>query len=185
MARTTLAIGQEIDIPTREEMDAASDRVIAALLPAHIEPLIERPAVIVNVDAGGLLGGGAGGPGAEIYRVPTGYCVDIERLGLSSPGVTPAAPLAAGWVIAVTDSTSSPPDFTFPGAGTTTVLPDIRVDGGPGSARLNGGQRLLLVGAGLTANLEIQVRLQVRLYAYPTGGRDTDRRRENPGRPQR
>jgi hypothetical protein len=166
MTKQKFAIGAELDLLSPADMGHATDQITRALIGTRQAPVIDRETTVVFTDAAGNLGGGAQGAGVAVYRVPTGRRVDINRAGLSSPAYTPATPLATGWIIAAADTGNAPPIYLFPGSG-TTVLPSLYsdVDSAP---RLVGGQRLVLVGAGLPANLEIVVLLQVRLWSdYP------------------
>jgi hypothetical protein len=165
--RQRFAVGAELDLLAPAELTAATAKIIRAVVGLNQAPTIQRVTQVFFTDGAGNLGGGANGPGVEVYQVPTGRRVDVQRLGLSSPAYTPATPLAAGWVIGCADSGTSPPDFTFPLPGTTTVLP-FNYSQGDGALRLGGGQRLILVGAGLPVTTEITVRAQVRLWYDPT-----------------
>jgi hypothetical protein len=166
MGKQKFAIGGELDLLTPAEMGKATDQITKAVIGLRQAPFVDHEVAIVAADANGLLGGGAGGAGVPVYRVPTGRRVDIQRVSLSSPAYTPAAPLTTGWIIASPDTGNGPPVYIWPGSG-TTVLPSLYTDG-DSAPRLHGGQRLMLAGAGLPANLEIVVFLQVRLWAdYP------------------
>lgn len=166
MGKQKFAIGGELDLLTPAEMGRATDQITKAVIGLRQAPFVDHEIAVVYTDAGGLLGGGQNGPGLPVYRVPTGRRVDIQRLSLDSPAYTPATQLTAGWIRATADAGGGGLIYLWPGSG-TVVLPSLYTDG-DSAPRLNGGQRLMLVGAGLPANLEIVTFLQVRLWAdYP------------------
>jgi hypothetical protein len=166
MGKQKFAIGGELDLLTPAEMGRATDQITKAVVGLRQAPFVDHEVTVISTDGGGLLGGGANGPGLPVYRCPTGRRVDIQRLSLSSPAYTPSTPLTTGWIIASADTGNGPPIYIWPAAG-TTVLPSLYTDG-DSAPRLHGGQRLMLVGAGLPNLLEILVLLQVRLWAdYP------------------
>jgi hypothetical protein len=166
MTKQKFAIGAELDLLSPADMGHATDRITRALIGTRQAPVIDHETTVVTVDASGNLGGGPQGPGVPVYRVPTGRRVDINRISLSSPGVTPAAPLAAGWIIATADTGNNPPIYIWPD-NPPNVLPAV-YDNGDSAPRLVGGQRLMLTGAALTVGMEIVCFLQVRLWSdYP------------------
>jgi hypothetical protein len=155
-------------VVTVAEHEAATNRLIAAVVQGRQPPTVERPAVALATDSGGNLGGGADGPGVPVYRVPVGMRVDIHRVSMWGQGYTPAAPLTAGWIMLCPDTGTNPPDYFFPTPPATAVLP-AGLEDGSGAVRLNGGQQLVAVGGGLpVAPFVVLVRLQVRLWeTYP------------------
>jgi hypothetical protein len=166
MTKQRFAIGAELDLLSPADMASATNQITRALIGTRQAPVIDQETTILQTDGAGNLGGGLNGAGLPIYRVPTGRRVDIQRVSLSSPGYTPAAPLTSGWIIASRDTGNGPPTYIWPGSG-TTVLPSLYTDG-DSAPRLSGGQRLMVAGAGLPANLEMVVQLQVRLWSdYP------------------
>jgi hypothetical protein len=156
-------------------MGQATDQITRAVVGLRQAPFVDHEVTVVYTDGTGNLGGGLGGAGVPVYRVPTGRRVDIQRFSLSAPGYTPATGLvlAAGWIIASPDTGNGPPIYIWPETGTNIVLPSIKKDG-DSAPRLHGGQRLMLAGAGLPNNLEIVAFLQVRLWADYPQSRGTD-----------
>jgi hypothetical protein len=173
MAKTKLQVGSDVDLLSGPEYAAGNDKVIAAVVGLRQAPIIIRHIKDVTTDANGNVGGGASGPGDEIFRVPQGMRCDIQRVSLSAPGFTPAAPLTSGWLTAGADIGSAAPMLFWPGAG-TTVLPSLWTDGDAANV-LDNGQRLMVIGAGLPASLDLTFLLQIRQwYDYP---RQTGERR--------
>lgn len=169
MSKQKFAIGAELDLLSPADMGKATNDIVRAVIGLRQAPWIDHEVTLLSVDASGNVGGGVGGPGVPVYRVPTGRRVDIQRLSLSSPGYTPTAPLTAGWLVASADQGGGPLIYMWPGAGepAANVIPSLIGDG-DSAARLTGGQRLMLLGAGLPTGLEIVVFLQIRLWSdYP------------------
>lgn len=161
------AIGAELDLATAEEMRTVFAGSVAKLLPLKQPPIIRRVSVPFSTDAAGNVGGGASGNGQILYRVPEGMRTTFHRITLDGPSVTPAAPLAAGWVRFVADAPSGFLVTFLPATGTTSIAPAERAYGRD-APRLNGGQQLILVGVGLTASIELVCHLQVEeWYDYP------------------
>jgi hypothetical protein len=166
MGKQKFAIGGELDLLTPAEMGRATDQITKAVVGLRQAPFVDHQVTVLTVDGAGNLGGGANGAGVPVYRVATGRRCDIQRFSMTAPGYTPGSQLTSGWIIASADTGNGPPIYIWPGSG-SVVLPSLYTDG-DSAPRLNGGQRLMLVGAGLPANLEIVTFLQVRLWAdYP------------------
>lgn len=162
-----LQAGAEIDLASPEELHAEIDRLCEALAAGDQIPTVETVSAQAVVTAGGVLGGGLNGDGAVIYEVPTGRVARIVRLTLATDTHTPAAPLAAGWIMASRNKpTPGTLLYMFPGSGglpTPNVLPAVVSDGTTAAAILRSSETLRLSGAGLPANLTIGVLLQLYL----------------------
>jgi len=166
MSKQRFAIGAELDLLSPADMGKATNEITRAVVGLRQAPFVDHELTVVSTDGAGNLGGGPLGAGIPVYRVPTGRRVDVQRISLDSPAYTGSTPLATGWIKASTDVGGNGLIYIWPGQG-STVLPSLYTDG-DSAPRLNGGQRLMLVGAGLPNNLEIIVFLQVRLWAdYP------------------
>lgn len=164
--RTKLGIGADVDFVSPEDLRSAVLPIRQAVLSLRKAPTVVHYSFPVATDGASNLGGGALGDGIVIYQTPTGTRADIQRILLDSPSYTPSAPLATGWIRAARNSAKGGAEVFWPATG-TTVLPSLVTDGDP-AIRLNDGDRLVLVGAGLAVNIEIVVNLQVRLWDdYP------------------
>lgn len=166
--KVKLQAGMEMDVLSPAEHQAQTDRVLAELR-RNRGPLVIVQTAMLQVDGAGLLGGGIDGIGAELYQCPTGRSAQIHRLALAAYGSTPAAPLAAGWITGHRNAASNLSlVYVIPTAVAGPVIPKV-IDDGSDGVILRPGENLILVGAGLTANLQIAATLQIELFDEPGG----------------
>lgn len=159
MAKLRLQGGAEIDVATKGDIEDGFKRHRRLTLAQM--PVLTRETVLVPTDGAGNVGGGANGIGLDVKRARPGQRLDFLRVMLHSPGSTPAAPLAAGWLWLVKDTPTNPPEMFWPQSG-TTVAPSLYTDG-DSCLRLWGGERLLALGAGLPVNATLMLRVQFRI----------------------
>jgi hypothetical protein len=164
--RTKLAVGADLDVITPAELARAVEPIRHAILSLSQAPTIIHHIYVTATTATGTLGGGAGGDGEVAYEAPVGRRVDIQRILIESPAVTPAAPMAVGWIRLCRNSAKSAAEVFWPKTGTTSI-PVLETDGDP-AIRLNNNDRVVINGAALTPSIEVVIQFQLRLWAdYP------------------
>lgn len=167
MARQTFAIGKEFEFVTPEDLKGSTTHVIRSVVGALRQaPTIERVSYVFSSDAGGLVGpGSAGTADQEVWRVPMGMRADINRITLDLAGFPTSVATGVGRLALKANDPNGPLVYFWPQPG-GNVAPSIESYGGD-APRLNGGERLVLVGAALVASTEFVLNLQVTLYEDP------------------
>lgn len=170
MATTVLKAGAQIDVLTPADMKHHTDRLVHELSRIARDPVVLRrgPREVITTDAGGNLGGGAQGPGIELYRCPVGTFAQLQRFSLSAPpgaSGSPGTALTTGWVALYVSTPASDAlvNFTPQGPAGSVVLP-FMFEEGDGAVKIQNGESLLLVGAGLPASSTYGCLTQVRLW---------------------
>jgi hypothetical protein len=171
MATTVLRAGAEIDVLSPGDLEAAVDRVLSHMERGHqLGPTILRrgPRETIVVDGGGNLGGGAAGPGIEIYRCPVGTYAIMHRFSLAaSPGASgsPSVPLTAGWVALYVSTPSSDALVTFaPQTSSSTLVLPLVISEGNGAIKIQNGESIQLVGGGLPPGATLGCLTQIELF---------------------
>jgi hypothetical protein len=167
--KVELRAGATVDLLSPDEHHEEMQRVVNAVRELRSPPTIIDHVENVATDAGGLLGGGANGAGEVIYACPPGIAqVRVVRGSVAAPGFTPAAPLAAGWIVYYRDRPGPGNQAMILPAAGTTVLPVVFTEGDASAIRLRAGERLAVAGEGLPANLRIAFAFQLAYEARPT-----------------
>jgi hypothetical protein len=170
MSRQTFAIGKEFETVSPAELEAGLGHTVRSIvLSLKQPPTVETITFPFQADAAGVVGPGAGNnqpQSQEVYQCPPGMRVDVNRITLDLAGFpTSVVNVTGRLALRRDDSTSGQLVYFWPQPG-ANVAPAIESYGGD-APRLNGGQRLFLVGAGLTANQAFTLNLQVTIFEDP------------------
>lgn len=171
--RQKFAIGAELELLSPADLEAASNRVIKAVVGLRQPPTIERVSYVFSSDPAGLVGSGSVNGEAEAYRVPMGMRCDINRITLDIAGFPTTVVNTTGRLALRSNDTAGPLVYFWPQPG-GNVAPAIESYGGD-APRLNGGERLVLVGSALTASQEFILNLQITLFENPARERGEQR----------
>lgn len=169
VARQTFAIGKEFDFVSPDDLRGASTHIVRSVVGSLRQP----PSVMAvpftfSSDAAGVVGPGAGNGNPtdqEVYRVPMGMRVDVNRITLDIAGFPTTPVNVTGRLALRRNDPNGPLVYFWPQPG-GNLAPAIESYGGD-APRLNGGERLVLVGSGLTASQEFTLNLQVTLFEDP------------------
>lgn len=172
MAHFTLSAGAGFDTITPDEM-----RDLLKPIEQHGKAMLEREKYTMQrvsqsfqVLAGGTdPGGGYNGSGTILYTVPPGFVASVHLVSVNIGGSTPGGAVTTGsWGL----YRNSPQGALFayaPGMAqpATQVSPAVLTYGTYDSPYLEGGERVVMAAATLTAAANVLVYLQVRLFPNP------------------
>lgn len=172
--KTKFAIGQELDIASGDEVKGAAGLVVSAILGLRQPPLVESVSYPFTSDANGNVGpGSTAGGETEVWRCPMGMRADLNRITLDIAGWPTTTPNTTGRLALRRDDTAGPLIYFWP-QPSGNVAPSIESYGGD-APRLNGGQRLVLIGNGLTVSQSFTLNLQITLFENPVRERGESR----------
>lgn len=186
MAEYELRAGAHIDLITPDEQRKALEP-----LERELQRLVEKDhyttqrvsQTFTTTGSGADPAGGYNGSGVILYTVPPGYCASVHRVYVNVGGANPGTPLTTGsWGL----YRNSPQGDLFgyaPGlsGGTTQVAPVVLTWGTHDAQWLEGGERVVIAGAGLTDSAITFVYLQARLFRNPRELPHRQHRDEHPG----
>jgi hypothetical protein len=131
---------------------------------------------VYQANAAGVIGGGLTTPDPiTLFQCPSSHEAWINRIGITSPGHPPGAPLTTGQAIC-SGSTAAELIFFLPLGG--VVAPILITEGRLSAMQLNPSERILFSADGLPANTQLKIDLQIVLVTgvsvdtpLPPGGR--------------
>lgn len=159
--QTTLQTGQVIETTTPDEMRTLLREI------AEYQYSMQGPANVFDIEV--ALVATAAGLVAEVdvFEVPMGYTMSINRIHINAAGVTPLAPLAAGYLQFFTGDSGVPSNmWMFVPASGTQVAPVVITESETSGRQLRGGQRILIAGASFAANQRLYVTMQCKLQPW-------------------
>lgn len=168
MAQYQLKAGAHIDLLTADELNGALGSVagwIMGYLEAGRHTVVRNTAETVTDPAGLLGANGLAGPGVEIYSCPTGFEARVERIALTAPGYSAAAPLDTGSIYLYRNAPAWLNIEYFWPYLPGRIAPDVSYrEGEHSSIHLTSGERLVVAGEALPAGLPVYFAVQVCLY---------------------
>jgi hypothetical protein len=163
--KQTLSAGQSIDILTPSELATQTDRVIHSLKPAPPDTITSK-AILLSTGSGSLTTALGNSP-SHIITVRPGQRAEINRIVVWSPQYSPASPLTTGWIGLFRNSMESGyPEMFFPDSPSAWTIPNFYAEGS-GAFWLKEGEKLIIAGGSIPANVEVQFAITYRLWDEP------------------